>query len=262
MSGRKHAPAVGSIHRGRVVGFIERGAMVSLGKGLTALLKNHAVCPKNKLAVASEHLAVGDDRDVVVLKVSVSKTSGSIFVDVGLSQPEVDPWSEVDSIHPIGSCCFGRIIRNLDSGTHILLDSGFLAFIHMSELSWSRRKPVVDETLAVGDRIEVAIVDTDSEARRIDASLKRTLPDPWQGLAGRFPPGTALSGRINSKMKYGYFIDLEIGVSALLHKSEIAENPAEFALGDPITIYVLAVNETYKKLAISMIEKRLVGEGN
>lgn len=86
--------------------------------------------------------------------------------------------------------------------------------------------------MQVGDEIDVYILDLDHKRKRINLSLKRLKPNPWNEVAENYKVEQLVSGKVTKVVDYGAFVRLDVGVDGLLHVSEIAEpapdNPREF----------------------------------
>ncbi len=78
-------------------------------------------------------------------------------------------------------------------------------------MSWSKRMKHPSKVVAVGDPVEVVVLDVKPEQRRISLGLKQTLPDPWQELAEKYPIGTIVTGRVRNLTEFGAFVEIEEG---------------------------------------------------
>ncbi|MEZ4602360.1 MAG: hypothetical protein R2861_02790 [Desulfobacterales bacterium] len=86
-----------------------------------------------------------------------------------------------------------------------------------------------EDVVSPGDRVAVTVKDIDPENKRISLSLKDAEGDPWLNIRQKYQPGQVVTGRIEKKESFGYFIFPEPGVTGLLPKSKInsAPNAAE-----------------------------------
>lgn len=66
-----------------------------------------------------------------------------------------------------------------------------------------------------GDRFDVRIKSVDPEEKRLLVSIKDLIPNPWPGAAARHPKGAYRAGVVTGVVRYGIFVELEPGVSAL-----------------------------------------------
>src|SRR4030066_728296 len=98
---------------------------------------------------------------------------------------------------------------------------GIQALLPVSEMAWGK----VQDTKALyfpGDKIEAKIINLDWENDRVTLSIKDTLADPWNDVAGKYPEGSVHNGKVSRLTDFGAFITLEDGVDGLLHISKLA----------------------------------------
>jgi small subunit ribosomal protein S1 len=124
-------------------------------------------------------------------------------------------------------------------------------------MSWSKISHP-SEVAAVGDKIEVMLLNTDKESGKISLGLKKRFPDPWTDVVSKFSAGQKIKGRVVSILPYGVFVELEKGIEGLIHVSEISwtkkiNNPNEvFAIGDTVESQILSVDKDQRRIALSI----------
>jgi len=109
--------------------------------------------------------------------------------------------------------------------------------------------------LKVGDDITVLIKDIQGE--KIALSLKFADQNPWLTAAEKYAVGNVVEGKVARMTDFGAFIELEPGVDALLHVSQISrehvEKPADvLQVGEIITAKVVDFNEEERKISLSI----------
>lgn len=151
-----------------------------------------------------------------------------------------------------GDVVKGTVTGIRDFGVFVDL-GGADGLIHVSELAWHRVEHPSD-VLAVGDEIEVYVLDLDQERNRIALSRKRLLPDPWADAMERYHEGQVVEGTVTNVVDFGAFIVMDDGLEGLLHLSEMGNG----TLPEPHS-YVKKGDRL--KLRISRLEpnKRRVG---
>ena len=146
------------------------------------------------------------------------------------------------------------VIKNVtDFGAFIDL-GGADGLLHISEMSWGR----VDnpkKVLKVGDSITVLIKDISGE--KIALSLKFADANPWIKAAENYAVGTVVTGKVARMTDFGAFVELEPGVDALLHVSQISkehvDKPSDvLKTGDEVTAQVVDFNPDDKKISLSI----------
>lgn len=143
-----------------------------------------------------------------------------------------------------------------DFGAFIDL-GGVDGLLHITDMSWSRINHP-SEVVAVGQRLEVLILDFDQANSKVSLGLKQIVSNPWDDAVAKFPAGSKVKGKIVNIMPYGVFVEIDKGIEGLLHASEITwqkkmVNPAEmFKLGDAIDVQIINVDKDAKRISLSM----------
>jgi len=155
-----------------------------------------------------------------------------------------------------GQLIQGMVKNITDYGAFIDL-GGIDGLLHITDMSWGRVGHP-SEMFTVGDRVEVTVLKYDRETGRISLGLKQKSADPWTNVAGKYPIGTRVRGRVVSLTDYGAFIELEPGVEGLVHVSEMSwthevRHPSRVvAVGDQVEAAVLNVDPGSRKISLGM----------
>jgi len=149
------------------------------------------------------------------------------------------------------------VVKNItDYGAFIDL-GGIDGLLHITDMSWGRVGHP-SEMFNIGDKVEVSVLKYDRETGRISLGLKQKSADPWTGVAGKYPIGTRVRGRVVSLTDYGAFIELEPGVEGLVHVSEMSwthevRHPSRVvSIGDQVEAAVLNVDPASRKISLGM----------
>lgn len=149
------------------------------------------------------------------------------------------------------------IVKNLtDYGAFIDL-GGIDGLLHITDISWKRVKHP-SEMLAVGQEINVKVLNFDKERNRVSLGMKQLGNDPWVDLVSRYPEGTRLKGKVTNITDYGCFAEIEEGVEGLVHMSEMDWtnkniHPAKVvSLGDVMDVMVLEIDEGRRRISLGM----------
>lgn len=146
------------------------------------------------------------------------------------------------------------IVKNVtDFGAFVDL-GGADGLLHISEMSWGR----VDnpkKVLKTGDKVTVLVKEI--SGKKIALSLKFPETNPWANAAEKYAVGNIVSGKVARMTDFGAFVELETGVDALLHVSQIArehiEKPSDvLSIGQDITAKVVDFNADSKKISLSI----------
>ena len=152
-----------------------------------------------------------------------------------------------------GDTVDGTVKNVTDFGAFIDL-GGADGLLHISEMSWGRVENP-KKVFRAGDQVRVLIKDIQGE--KIALSLKFPEANPWVNAADKYAVGNVVYGRVARMTDFGAFVELEPGVDALLHVSQISrehvEKPADvLRIGQEIEARVVDFNEADHKISLSI----------
>ena len=158
----------------------------------------------------------------------------------------------LESIH-IGDVVEGTVKNVTDFGAFIDI-GGADGLLHISEMSWGRVENP-KKVFKVGDTVKAFIKDINGS--KIALSLKFEDANPWKDAAVKYAVGNEVTGKVARMTDFGAFVELEAGVDALLHVSQISkdhiEKPSDvLKVGDEVTAKVVDFNEADKKISLSV----------
>ena len=153
----------------------------------------------------------------------------------------------------IGDTVEGTVKNVTDFGAFIDL-GGCDGLLHISEMSWGRVENP-KKVFKVGDVVKVLIKDI--SGTKIALSLKFEDQNPWRDAASKYAVGTEVTGKVARMTDFGAFIELEPGIDALLHVSQISkehiDKPSDvLKSGEEVTAKVVDFNEADKKISLSI----------
>src|ERR671916_256900 len=184
--------AEGKVLRGVVKNITDYGAFIDLG-GIDGLL-HITDMSWGRVGHPSELFKVNDEIDVVVLKYDQATER----VSLGHKQLMADPWTTVMDRFPAGVRVSGKVVSLTDYGAFVELEPGVEGLIHVSEMSWSKRVKHPSKILNVGDTVDAMVLGVDATARRISLGLKQVETNPWHDLAGKYPVGSKIQGKVRN----------------------------------------------------------------
>ena len=152
-----------------------------------------------------------------------------------------------------GDVVEGTVKNVTDFGAFIDL-GGADGLLHISEMSWGRVENP-KKVFKVGDTVNVLIKEI--SGNKIALSLKFADANPWKDATTKYAVGNVVTGKVARMTDFGAFVELETGVDALLHVSQISkdhiEKPADaLKVGDEVTAKVVDFNEADKKISLSL----------
>jgi small subunit ribosomal protein S1 len=242
----------GMVVEGIVKNITDYGAFIDLG-GIDGLL-HITDMSWGRISHPSELFQVGDQVKVQVLKFDAE----SERVSLGLKQTQSDPWVDVRSRYPMGLRLRGKVVSLADYGAFVELEPGVEGLIHISEMSWTKRVKHPSKVVAIGDEVDVLVLDVDPENRKISLGMKQTEPNPWSLLEERYPPGTRVRGVVRNITNFGVFVGIEDGIDGLIHVSDLSWNqkirdPKDlFKKGDEVEAVVLKVDKDNEKFSLGI----------
>jgi len=150
------------------------------------------------------------------------------------------------------------VVKNITDYGAFVNVGGVDGLVHISELSWGRIRSPKD-VVKVGDNVKVRILDINKDKKKISLSMKFKDENPWNDAEEKYAVGNIITGRVARMTDFGAFIELETGVDALLHVSQISvkhvEKPSDvLSVGDEVTAKVTDLNLDEKKISLSVKE--------
>jgi small subunit ribosomal protein S1 len=243
---------VGQIRKGVVKNIADFGAFVDLG-GIDGLL-HITDMSWGRISHPSEMVKIDDEIEVKILHVDREKEK----IALGLKQKEKSPWDDVETKYPVGGKFKGEVVNVMSYGAFVKLEDGIEGLVHISEMSWTKRISHPTELVNPGDEVEVVVLGINKEKQEISLGMKQALPNPWDEVAQKYPPGAIVTGTVRNLTNYGAFIELEEGVDGLLHVSDmswtqkISHANELLKKGDQITCQVISVDQERKRIALGL----------
>jgi small subunit ribosomal protein S1/4-hydroxy-3-methylbut-2-enyl diphosphate reductase len=152
-----------------------------------------------------------------------------------------------------GDIVEGTVKNVTDFGAFIDL-GGADGLLHISEMSWGRVESP-KKVFKVGDSVKVLVKSI--EGKKIALSRKFEDGNPWKNASEKYAVGNVVSGKVARMTDFGAFVELESGIDALLHVSQISKDhidkPADvLKVGDEVTAKIVDFNEDEHKISLSV----------
>ena len=239
----------GDILEGDVSSITSFGVFVNLGamEGLVHISE----LSWQRNAKPKEIVAKGDHVKVKVI--AIDKENNKISLSI--RQTLDDPWNTVAERWTTGKTTEGTVTNLTDFGAFVEIEPGIEGLIHIGDLSWTRIKHP-KEVLKKGQKIEVSILEVDTDRKRISLGYKQ-LNDPWKNVAEKYAKDMEVPVKVVRLADFGAFVELEEGIEGLIHISQLSqqrvENPKEvLSEGQEVTARVLEVNPTERRIRLSL----------
>ncbi len=241
----------GLVLSGRVLARVKGG--VSVDVGVIAFM------PGSQIDVRPVHnLDSWIGKDIPVRIVKLNRRRGNVVVSRKTAIEEHINARKNAALADLaeGSVVTGTVKNLTEYGAFVDL-GGIDGLLHVSDMSHGRVNHP-SEVVNVGDEITLRVLKFDRERERISLGLKQLIPDPWETVHERYPPGAKVIGRVVSVTDYGAFIELEPGVEGLIHISEMTwsrrmKHPSKVVkAGDQVEAVVLEVKPGDRRVSLGI----------
>lgn len=235
----------GDVLTGTVISVSKRGVVVDAGVRGFVPSTHLELDPPADLAPF-----VGKSFDFRVLEVDADKERLVLSRRSILLKQQRKDTHEVLAQLQIGECRTGKVASLTDYGAFVDL-GGVNGLVHLSELSWRRvRHP--SDIVAIGDSVEVKVLDVKVKKRRVSLSMRQLTPDPLDSINA----GVVIEGPVCRLVDFGAFVDVG-GAEGLVHLSEMAEyrvaTPEEIVTpGEVVRAKVLSVDQKRRRIELSI----------
>lgn len=255
--------SVNDIVKGKVTKISDFGAFIELAEGIEGLAHISEFSWLKKINKPQEVVKEGDEVECMILGYDIQAGR----VSLGLKQVKPNPWDEIDKLYPVGSVLKGKVVKLTNAGSFLQLQEGIDGFLHIDDLSWTKRIKHPSSELTVGDEIDVKILESNPETRRIRLGVKQLTDNPWEEFSTNYSTGAFVEGKITSITDFGVFMKIPGDIEGLIHKQNLVENSEEepdevlkkYNVGDKVKAVVLDFNPKEKRIAFSVkdYKKRL-----
>ncbi len=204
----------GQILSGKVVNITNFGAFIDIG-GIEGLLHLSEITWKD-MNDPLKLIQKGDEIKVKVIDYDKEKQK----ISLSIKQLTPNPWDVIDEKYSIGDEVDGKVLSIKNFGAFIELEDGLNGLLHISDMSWAyTREP--QDILSENENIKVRILDIDKEKKKISLGLKQLMEDPWKNIEGKYKVGDIVEGKITQVSSYGANVEIDPGVTGIVHLSEI-----------------------------------------
>jgi small subunit ribosomal protein S1 len=247
---------VNDIVKGRVTKLTDFGAFIELEEGIEGLAHISEFSWVKKIQRPGEVLAIGDEVECMILGYDLQIGR----VSLGLKQVTANPWTNINEKYPEGTRLRRKVVKITNSGAFIELEEGIDGFLHVDDISWTKKIKYPSSELEVGQEVEIMVIGLDPENRSIKLGIKQLEEDPWKSFAETYKPGSLVEGEVSNITDFGLFVRVPGGIEGLIHKSNLPENRDEnpddalkkYKLGDRIKAVVLELQLDKQKVAFSI----------
>ncbi len=239
---------IGDKVKGKVVVIADYGAFIEVVEGVEGLIHVSEMSWSTHLRSAQDFVKVGDEVEAIVLTLDREDRKMSL----GIKQLTPDPWTDITSKYPVGSRHKG-IVRNFTNfGVFVELEEGIDGLIYISDLSWTKKVKHPSEFTAVGETLEVEVLELDVEGRKLSLGHKQTTENPWDKYENEFAVDTVHKAAITEIVDKGATIDFNDDITAFVPQRHLEkEDGKKLGKGEEAEFKIIEFNKDFKRVVAS-----------
>ncbi len=240
--------AIGDKVKGKVVVIADYGAFIEVAEGVEGLIHVSEMSWSTHLRSAQDFVKVGDEIEAVILTLDRDDRKMSL----GIKQLTQDPWTDITAKYPVGSKHVG-IVRNFTNfGVFVELEEGIDGLIYISDLSWTKKIKHPSEFIAVGEKLDVVVLELDVDGRKLSLGHKQTTSNPWDQYESSFAVGTVHTGEISEIVDKGATVEFGEDIVAFIPTRHLEkEDGKKLKKGDTTEFKVIEFNKEFKRVVAS-----------
>jgi len=239
---------VGDQVKGKVVVMADYGAFIEIQPGVEGLIHVSEMSWSLHLRSAQDFLKVGDEVDAVILTLDKEERKMSL----GIKQLKSDPWTDINEKYPVGTKCIATVRNFTNFGVFVELEEGVDGLVHISDLSWTKKIKHPSEFTAVGDQIEVVVLEVDQENRRLSLGHKQLEENPWDVFETVFASNTLHEGTITNFVDKGATVSLPYGLEGYVsQRNLVKEDGTPAKVDEKLEFKVIEFNKITKRIVLS-----------
>lgn len=251
---------VGDVIKKPVTKIANFGIFIEIEPGIEGLAHVSELSWTKRITNPKEIVNIGDVVEAKILGFDLDKKK----VSLGLKQLEENPWDTILDRYPVNTVLSAPVVKVTNSGAFVNLEDGIDGFLHIDDVSWTKKIKSMDQFCKEGDTINVVVTKVEPENRRIKLSVKDLEGNPWKTLKNEYHKYSTITGTISSVQDFGVFVKVIGDIEGLISKFNLVEPGEEYTdavlesyknkIGEPITAMIIDVNPQAQKLSLSIKE--------
>ncbi len=239
---------VGDKVKGKVVVLADYGAFIEIAPGVEGLIHVSEMSWSQHLRSAQEFLKVGDEIEAEILTLDREERKMSL----GIKQLKQDPWDKIEEKYAPQSKHKASVRNFTNFGVFVEIEEGVDGLIHISDLSWTKKIKHPAEFTAIGEEIEVVVLEIDKENRRLSLGHKQLEENPWDVFETIFTVGSIHEGTITNKIEKGVLVALQYGVEGFAGQKHIVkEDGSQGKIDEKLDFKVMEFSKSAKRIILS-----------
>lgn len=251
---------IGAEMEGRITKLMPYGAFVELFPGLEGMV-HLSELSWSRVEKPTDAFETGARVPVRIIGIETGEKPERPKISLSIKQVTGDPWERVSESFKEGDKITGKVTRCAHFGVFVEIAPGIEGLVHISEMSYTKRVVKPENEVKPGETVSVVVKEIDPSKRRISLSIKDAEGDPWLEVGEKYRLGQAVEGRIEKKETFGYFVELEPGVTGLLPKSGFKKSyqPAsieKLKQGDNISVVIEEIKPDDRRITLGPGDSR------
>ena len=234
--------------KGKVVVIADYGAFVEIEDGVEGLVHVSEMSWSTHLRSAQDFVNVGDEVEAVILSVDRETRKMSL----GIKQLTPDPWTDITTKYPVDSKHTGTVRNFTNFGVFVELEEGIDGLVYISDLSWTKKVKHPSEMMAIGDSLEVVVLELDVEGRKLSLGHKQTKENPWDKYEDEFAVGSVHKAPITEMVDKGATIAFNDDIVAFVPQRHLEkEDGTKLSKGEEAEFKVIEFSKDFKRVVVS-----------
>jgi small subunit ribosomal protein S1 len=173
-------------------------------------------------------------------------------MSLGIKQLSADPWTDITAKYPVGSKHNGKVRNFTNFGIFVELEEGIDGLVYISDLSWSKKIKHPSEFVAIGDTLDVVVLELDVNGRKLSLGHKQTTDNPWDNHEATYGVGTVHNGTISEMVDKGATVEFAEDIVAFIPTRHLEkEDGKKLKKGDVADFKVIEFNKEFKRIVAS-----------
>ena len=249
---------VGDVVTAPVTKMTTFGVFIEIAPGIEGLAHISELSWTKRINNPKEVLNIGDVVQCKILGYDLDKKR----VSLGIKQLEANPWDTIEERYPLNMVLSRPVVKVTAAGAFVNLEEGIDGFLHIDDVSWTKKIKNMSSFCKEGDVIDVTVIKVEPEHRRIKLGVKQLESNPWLTLKHQYPKFSTITGTVSNVTEVGVFVKVLGDIEGLISKYALVGPDEEytdevlkrFNVGDTVSAMVLDVNPQQHKLALSIKE--------
>ncbi len=240
--------AEGTVVKGKIVNIEDYGAFLEIIPGVEGLIHVSEVTWSNQPVNARDFFTLNQEFEAKVVTIDRDERKMSLSV----KQLSADPWSVIAEKFPVGNKFTGEVKNLTPYGVFVELEEGIGGMIHISDLSWTKRFSHPSEFTKVGEKIDIQILEIDTQNRKLALGHKQLEENPWDTFENVFPVGSYHEATIMRRDDRGAIVQMPYGLEAFAPSKHIKKEDGSTAnVDETLTFKVIEFNRDDKRILVS-----------